>query len=1057
VKTKYILLFLSFIYAVNGFAQDAISRVNQLTVNAVQFEKTEFDIELTSVFTNPFDSKEIALDMLLTSPAGKSLALPCYYVSGNSSTSKWKARFAAQENGVYQYRFTLTKNNVIAVTTNDYSLEVAPSAGNGFLHKNPNSNWSFLFDSGKSFRGIGENVGWESRSWESNTYNYDTFLKELANNGSNFFRTWMCAWNLPLEWKTVVDTKRYINSTEYFHPGGIKRMDQLVDKADSLGMYIMLALDWHGAVMNSDRWNINNYNSANGGPVVTPNEFFTSVLAKDKYKNRLRYLVARWGYSTSIGAWEFFNEIDNASYSTPAIPDADIKNWHSEMSAYLSQIDPYQHLITTSVSHRDISGMAALPHIDFNQRHVYNNTGGIASTLKSYVSSTGKPYVIGEFGYDWDWNNVTAALGPNFDFDLKRGLWYGLFSPTPILPMTWWWEFFHDRNMIPYFRGIKMIHDRMNSAGDGSIAAISISVGGGVESYAVKCGTSYFIYLLNNTANSANQTVALAVSSNISYAVQSFNPNDLRFTDLNAITATGGKLSIPVVSLNSKKEIVFIVKPSGTSVGECNPYKNILLLPGAIEAENFDNGGENISWHDADPVNIGGKYRSEVGVDIESTGDATNYISNIVAGEWLKYSVNVSQNGIYKMEAKIQSNNTGGSFHLELDGLPVTGSITIPDTNGQWQNVSSITFPLSAGGKILRVLMDKGDFNIDNLLFSIVNQSPNVSITAPAIGSTYTWPTALTIKAYANDADGTIARVEFYNGNVKIGTSTTAPYEIVWTPAEGNIELIAKGIDDKGLANFSAPVSITVSTLKVQTPYETNPYIIPGKIEAENFDKGAEGIAYHELSAGNKFSIYRLEDVDVEACSDAGGGYDLGDLQVNEWIEYTVNIRETGLYAIEFRVATQMAANKFHLELDGVNITGSLLVPITGGWQVWQTLRTENIQLAAGTKILRLVIEGEYFNLNYMNFILTQSTSIEERKESGITFYPNPVKDFLFIESSFEKDSRLIVSNLMGQEVFQSVLSSQSVDLSSLPKGFYIAIITDRTNNKLGIFKFVKE
>ena len=1055
MNTKCLFLFLSFNFAIQGFSQVAITKVNQLTTNAIQFEKTEFDLDLTTVYSNPFDSKEIALDMLITSPAGKSLVLPCYFVSGNGTASKWKARFAAQENGTYQYRFTLTKNNIIVQTSTDYPLNVSPSAGNGFLHKNPNSTWSFLFDSGKSFRGIGENVAWESRSWENVTYSYNLFLKELADNGADFFRTWMCSWNLPLEWKTVVDTKRYSNSTQYFNPGGINRMDQLVEKADSLGMYMMLALDWHGAVMNSDSWARNNYNTANGGPVAAPAEFFTSSLAKDKYKNRLRYLVARWGYSTSIAAWEFFNEIDNASYATPAIPDADIKNWHGEMSAYLSQIDPYQHLITTSVSHRDISGMAALPHLDFNQRHVYNNTGGISSTLKSYVSSTGKPYVIGEFGYDWDWNNVTEANGPNFDFDLKRGMWYGLFSPTPILPMAWWWEFSHERNMIPYFRGLKMIHERMNSAGNGSIAAATASMTG-VESYAVKCGTSYFIYLLNNSTNNTSQTMALTVSSNISYAVQSFNPADLRFADLNAVTAIGGKLSIPGVSINSKKEIVFIVTPSGTSVGESSPYKSRISLPGTIEAEDFDNGGENISWHDADPANLGGKYRTDVGVDIEAV-DATIYVSHIVTGEWLKYSVNVSQSGIYKLEAKVQSNASGGSFHLESEGLPLSGSVTIPNTGGQWQTVAANMVPLIAGDKTLRLVMDAGDFNLDNLQFSMLNQSPLVNITSPANDMVLTWPTALSLKADASDADDAIARVEFYNGNIKIGTSTTTPYEISWIPAAGNIELIAKAIDNKGLATFSSTVSVTVNASKVQTPYEIIPYTIPGKIEAENFDKGIEGVAYHDLSAGNKFNVYRQEDVDVETCLDAGGGYNLGDMQVSEWVEYTVNITDAGLYTLEFRIATQMATTKFHLELDGVNITGSLAVPNTGGWQVWQTLKKENVPLTVGQKVLRLVIEGEYFNLNNMNFILTQPSSIEEKPANGIKFHPNPVKDFLLIQSSFEIGSRLIVSNLFGQQVFQIVLDSPSVDLSSLPAGFYMAALSGRTNKKPEIFKFVKE
>jgi hypothetical protein len=145
MNKTYFFLLLSFIFAMNGFSQETIKAVSQLTTNSIQFEKTEFDIDVTSGFSNPFDSKEIALDMLLTSPSGKSLSLPCYFVSGNSTESQWKARFGAQENGTYQYRLTLTKNDVIVETSAEFSLTVSPSAGNGFLHKNPSSNWSFFF------------------------------------------------------------------------------------------------------------------------------------------------------------------------------------------------------------------------------------------------------------------------------------------------------------------------------------------------------------------------------------------------------------------------------------------------------------------------------------------------------------------------------------------------------------------------------------------------------------------------------------------------------------------------------------------------------------------------------------------------------------------------------------------------------------------------------------------------------------------------------------------------------------------------------------------------
>ena len=120
--------------------------------------------------------------------------------------------------------------------SSNLSFRVAPSDEKGFLHIS--NNWIFCFDNGNAFRGIGENIAWESRSQddsrffcnlqESPRYNYEYLLSNLAANGGNFFRTWMCPWNLPLEWKTVSNTNRYANDDNYFNASAMLRMDQLV-------------------------------------------------------------------------------------------------------------------------------------------------------------------------------------------------------------------------------------------------------------------------------------------------------------------------------------------------------------------------------------------------------------------------------------------------------------------------------------------------------------------------------------------------------------------------------------------------------------------------------------------------------------------------------------------------------------------------------------------------------------------------------------------------------------------------------------------------------------
>ena len=66
--------------------------------SARKYSKTEFTVSLKGKWENPYLQEQVALDMALTSPSGKTLVLPCYYESGKSGEpSEWKARFTAQE------------------------------------------------------------------------------------------------------------------------------------------------------------------------------------------------------------------------------------------------------------------------------------------------------------------------------------------------------------------------------------------------------------------------------------------------------------------------------------------------------------------------------------------------------------------------------------------------------------------------------------------------------------------------------------------------------------------------------------------------------------------------------------------------------------------------------------------------------------------------------------------------------------------------------------------------------------------------------------------------
>lgn len=513
-----------------------IDSVTRLTAAPALYGRVDFTVMLTGTWEDPYNADEIRLDLELTAPSGKCIVVPGFFERGTSGASSvWRARFAPRESGDYRGRFAVTNRGEVREAPVP-TFRVKPTAARGFLQIA--NAWTFRFDNGEYFRGIGENLGWESRAsddsrhfkelHESQRYHYEYLLATLGSHGGNFFRTWMCPWNLPLEWKQVIDTHRYTDDTARFNASAIQRMDQLVEIAEETDTYFMLALDAHGSLLGHG-WENNPYNQRNGGPAATPAEFFTHPLARRMYRDRLRYLVARWGYNPHLAVWEFFNEVDNAMHApgTATIPDSSVTAWHAEMSAYLRGLDPYGRPITTSISHRDIAGLTEIPNLDFHQRHIYKRTDAIPETIRRFARETGKPYVIGEFSYEWDWNKNFADFGAQMDTDFRNGLWLGLFSPTPILPMSWWWEFFDSRGLPDYFARVRALHEQMLAAGRGNYEEVATSWSGSPLRHVlgVRCGKTIFILLGNREAQPVEGKLSLVSAPGKHASVHTYDPD----------------------------------------------------------------------------------------------------------------------------------------------------------------------------------------------------------------------------------------------------------------------------------------------------------------------------------------------------------------------------------------------------------------------------------------------------------------------------------------------------------------------------------------------------
>jgi len=162
---------------------------------------------------------------------------------------------------------------------------------------------------------------------------------------------------------------------------------------------------------------------------------------------------------------------------------------------------------------------------------------------------------------------------------------------------------------------------------------------------------------------------------------------------------------------------------------------------------------------------------------------------------------------------------------------------------------------------------------------------------------------------------------------------------------------------DQEYFNFAA-----LRLLPNESPFAGTPAPVPGQIEAEDFDHGGEGVAYHDLTPGNQGGQYRT-DVDVDIIRYPNGAYVVNNFQTGEWLQYTIQVPQTGTYRLELLVSRRWdVASRVHVEVDNQPVTGSVVVPDTGSWDTFWWVTVGEGTLTAGTHVLRIVADQEYFN-----------------------------------------------------------------------------------------------
>jgi hypothetical protein len=161
------------------------------------------------------------------------------------------------------------------------------------------------------------------------------------------------------------------------------------------------------------------------------------------------------------------------------------------------------------------------------------------------------------------------------------------------------------------------------------------------------------------------------------------------------------------------KLLILLVGAGIAGAQETKPFRGKPhAIPGTIEMEDYDEGGEGVAYHDADPENLEKEhppYR-DGGVDLEWRAAASQdyNLGWTRPGEWLIYTVEVTESGTYRIDAMVACQGEGGTFRLEFDGKDVSGPIRVPDTGG-WQHLKPMRhegIKLTAGTYRMKLVLD---------------------------------------------------------------------------------------------------------------------------------------------------------------------------------------------------------------------------------------------------------------------------------------------------------------------------------------------------------------
>jgi endoglucanase len=256
-------------------------------------------------------------------------------------------------------------------------------------------------------------------------------------------------------------------------------------------------------------------------------------------------------------------------------------------------------------------------------------------------------------------------------------------------------------------------------------------------------------------------------------------------------------------------------------------------------------------------------------------------------------------------------------------------------------------------------------------------------------------------------------------------------------------------------------------------------HIIPGIVFAADYDMGKHNYVYkdtdYQNTGGGSYNSggeYRNDGVDIQLCSDiVSNGFNVGWINTGEYLTYTLEAEKDSYYDIEIRISANQTGGKILLRLNNEIIGAVLDVPLTGGWQNWESIFMDSVYITAGRHILRADFFFGGFNLNCFNFTASLTDAAEEHTlPVGFKLmqnYPNPFNPATVINYSIAEpgNASIKIYDMLGNEMITLFdeyknAGTHSVDFSAgswnLSSGVYFYKLVSGSSSSVRKFILIK-